>query len=246
MNFNPKRLITNVKKIDDFLSDMKILIDKRRDKKISLLERIKLFYYNKIKGPLLRKKYNREFSTDINYLMHNPENFLEMITYIMNTIISISPKDPDRLNQYIQKLFDKAKVPNPISLSYILSEDNTKLVSYKITLHYLPKQHMDIIKYYPDNVFHCEINTNLMKGICNVETIILNTDDIYLKETTVKHYKHIALQPDGKIKNSSGVYTKDVNQEDIDEFKSIIISILIPFTYILDSIVSMKFFIASK
>ena len=246
MNFNPKRLITNVRKIDDFLSDVKSLVDKRKDKRISLLERVKLLYYDKIKGPLLRKKYNREFSTDLSYLMHNPENFLEMITYIMDIVISISPKDPESLNQYIQKLFDKAKVPNPISITYILSEDYAKLLSYKITLHYLPKQHMEIIKYHPDNVFHCEINTNLLKGICNVETIILNTDDIYLKETTVKRYKHISLLPDGRIKNSSGVYTKDINQEELDEFKSMIISILIPFTYILDSIVSMKFFIASK
>ena len=246
MNFNPKRLLANVKRIDDFLSDVKVLVDKRKDKRISLIERVKLLYYDKIKGPLLRKKYNREFSTDLSYLMHHPENFLEMITYIMDTIISISPKDSEKLNQYIQKLFDKNKMPNPISITYTLSEDYTKLLSYKITLHYLPKQHIDIIKYYPNNVFHCEITTNLLKGICNVETIILNTNDIYIKETTVKRYKHISILPDGRIKNSSGIYTKDINKEELDEFKSIIISILIPFTYILDSIVSMKFFIASK
>jgi len=241
MSFNPKNIVDRFKDIDSFVTDYIHLTSKKNP---NLFDKIKKLYYDKIKYAWLKKRFEKQIINDIAHALEYPNDFVNILDQYIGLISSFCPDNEDLLNEFIEKHFNRYGVSSPIKIHEITYR-NGRFCRYKLSLHYLPKRYYESASYFPDNIFHCEIDGRLVVYDHIIDIQILNTDDINNKEALILYEKHIELNFD-EIKMIKGTHVKPTLEEEFDEYRKIMTTILAPFVTVLDSISYMSFLKINK
>lgn len=242
MSFTPDKITHNICNINTFLSDFHNLTKGKDISDLSILDKIKLFYYIYWRYPRLKRKYDKDIVNSVAHIMLHPEDFIEFLTQCILILISVSSVDQQKINRLIENQFARLGItPSPLKITFETNDEHTILNKYYITLHYLPKQFCEILKYYPNNVFHCIITVDKVKLTANIDTTVLKTTDIYSKQSSILRYKHFDILPDGEIYNPNFQFDTSLQAEDKLEYKAISLNIIAPVLTLLDTLVNMTF-----
>lgn len=218
--------------------------DGSRKKKISLWDRIKFHYYNFI-YKMKYKKFAMSIAESTIQVCNNPRHFIFLLTELVTIIASMSNVIVEDINTYLSKKFKSFGMDQcPLTLNFTIEKDKNaeRVTKYKVIAKYKPLT-LESGEFMNDgNIVKTIIDVDVVKMICNVESIYYNTDNIdQANDLAVIKRKTYAIAPDGSVDNYYFIYDKDLKKREIKNYSKVAIFTLSPFITFLMMICKMEF-----
>lgn len=225
-------LIETIRSLNDLFGD---IYDTLTSKDCVFFKNAKLFYYIKIKYPLLRYFLSRILIfKGSNAIKSSNEfmNFLSEILIVLESLV-ISSKQYTDINELIKDRYTIfGKEPPPLKV-YVNKSNNDYLNSCKIIYHGISPHN----KIFTNKMIHIDLDFDFNNAQCSMDLNIYNGIDMNKNILT----KHLVIISDGSLYNEVYKIDKQIMIDDMILFSKISMMILAPFMYVIIALCSYKF-----